>query len=84
MQRLSTIIEADKGDGQPAYDGTVSYHPMLGFLSDGSQNPCCSHVKFRPGNASPQIGIEEAIRHTLELETTWSFSLFYLHSITNE
>ena len=36
----------------------------------GSRNPCCSHVKFRPGNASPQIGIEEAIRHTLELETT--------------
>jgi len=57
----ATIIEADKGDGETAYDGTVGYHPMLGFLSDGRRKPCCSHVQFRPGNASPQADIEEAI-----------------------
>jgi hypothetical protein len=38
---------------------------MLGFLSDGRGWSCCSFVKFRPGNASPQVGIEEAIIHTL-------------------
>jgi hypothetical protein len=43
------VIQADKGDGEMAYDGTVGYHPMLGFLSDGRRRPCCSFVKFRPG-----------------------------------
>jgi hypothetical protein len=76
----ATIIESDKGDGQTAYDGTVGYHPMLGFLSDGRGQPCCSYVKFRPGNASPQTGIEEAITHTLELVKKEGRSLGYFRS----
>jgi hypothetical protein len=76
----ATIIEADKGDGKKAYDGTVGYQPMLGFLSDGRRRPCCSYVKFRPGNASPQTGIEEAIRHTLELVESTGRSLRYFRS----
>jgi hypothetical protein len=76
----ATIIEADKGDGHTAYDGTVGYHPMLGFLSDGREKPCCSFAKFRPGNASAQVGIEEAIRHTLGLVEEKGRSLDYFRS----
>ncbi len=76
----ATIIEADKGDGQPAYDGTVGYQPMLGFLSDGQRRPCCSYVKFRPGNASPQTGIEEAITRTLGLVENAGRTLEYFRS----
>jgi len=76
----ATIIEADKGDGETAYDGTVGYHPMLGFLSDGRGRPCCSYVKFRQGNASPQTGIEEAITHTLELVKDEGRNLGYFRS----
>jgi len=76
----ATLIEADKGDGKRAYDGTVGYHPMLGFLSDGRREPCCSHVQFRPGNASAQVGIEEAIRHTLGLSEEEGQSLKYFRS----
>jgi len=76
----ATIIEADKGDGEMAFDGTVGYHPMLGFLSDGRRRPCCSFVKFRPGNASPQTGIEDTIRHTLGLVEKEGRSLKYFRS----
>lgn len=76
----ATLIEADKGDGKKAYDGTVGYQPMLGFLSDGRRRPCCSYVKFRPGNASPQTGIQEAIRHTLGLVERTGRSLRYFRS----
>lgn len=76
----ATLIEADKGDGKRAYDGTVGYHPMLGFLSNGRREPCCSHVQFRPGNASAQVGIEEAIRHTLGLVEEEGQSLKYFRS----
>jgi hypothetical protein len=76
----ATIIEADKGDGTKTYDGTVGYQPMLGFLSDGRRRPCCSHVEFRSGNASPQTGIEEAIRHTLGLVESTGRSLRYFRS----
>jgi len=76
----ATIIEAEKGDGRVTYDGTVGYHPMLGFLSDGRRRPCCSHVKFRPGNASAQVGIEEAITHTLGLVEEEGRSLGYFRS----
>jgi len=76
----ATIIEADKGDGETAYDGTIGYQPMLGFLSDGRRRPCCSYVKFRPGNASPQTGIEEAITHTLGLLEKEGRSLRYFRS----
>lgn len=76
----ATIIESDKGDGQVAYDGTVGYHPMLGFLSDGRRRPCCSYVQFRPGNASPQVGIDEAIRHTVDLAEQEGRSVQYVRS----
>jgi hypothetical protein len=76
----ATIIDADKGDGEMAYEGTVGYHPMLGFLSDGRRRPCCSFVKFRPGNASAQVGIEEAIRHTLDLVEEQGQTLTYFRS----
>jgi hypothetical protein len=74
------VTQADKGDGEMAYDGTVGYQPMLGFLSDGRRRPCCSYVKFRPGNASPQVDIEEAIRHTLGLVEEQDRSLGYFRS----
>jgi hypothetical protein len=76
----ATIVEADKGDGETAYDGTVGYQPMLGFLSDGRRRPCCSYVKFRPGNASPQTDIEEAITHTLGLVEEEGRGLRYFRS----
>lgn len=60
----STLIESDKGDGTKGYDGTVGYHPILGFLSDGTDRPACSYVRFRSGNTSPQKDILEGIRHT--------------------
>lgn len=42
---------------------------MLGFLSrrGGTDHPACSYVNFRPGNASPQVDILEAIEHTRAL-----------------
>lgn len=76
----ATIIESDKGDGQMAYDGTVGYHPMLAFLSDGRRWPCCSYVQFRLGNASPQVGIDTAIRHTIDLAKQEGRSVQYVRS----
>lgn len=35
----ATLIESDKGDGQKSYAGTVGYHPMLSYLSDGTDPP---------------------------------------------
>jgi hypothetical protein len=74
------VTQADKGDGEAAYEGTVGYQPMLGFLSDGRRRPCCSYVKFRQGNASPQTGIEEAIIRTLALVEESGRSLDYVRS----
>ena len=36
---------------------------MLGWLSDGKDEPICSYVKFRPGKASAQVDILEALQH---------------------
>lgn len=52
----TTIIEADKGDASRAYDGTVGYQPMLGFLFE---KRWLLHEQFRRGSASPGSGIEE-------------------------
>ena len=60
----STLIEANKGDGTYSYKGIQGYHPMLGWLSDGRDEPICSSVKFRPGYASAQTDILEALQHT--------------------
>ena len=53
---------------------------MLGFLSNGRRKSCCSYVQFRPDNASAQVGIEEAIRHTLELVEEEGQTLEYFRS----
>lgn len=60
----STLIESNKGDATYSYKHFRSYHPMLGFLSDGRDEPICSYVKFRQGSASPQTDILEAIQQT--------------------
>ena len=61
----STLIESDKGDGQRSYNGTVGYHPVLSYLSDGTDQPICSVLKFRQGNESPQADILESLKKTL-------------------
>lgn len=63
----ATLIESDKGDGQKSYDGTVGYHPMLGYLSDGTDKPICSIVKFRQGNESAQADILESLVETFKI-----------------
>lgn len=60
----STFIVSNKGDATYSYKHEKSYHPMLGFLSDGSDEPICSYTKFRQGNASAQTDILETIQHT--------------------
>jgi len=62
----ATLIESDKGDAQKSYAGTVGYHPMLGYLSDGTDHPVCSTVKFRQGNESPQTDILESLKRRAE------------------
>lgn len=59
----STFIVSNKGDATYSYKREKSYHPMLGFLSDGSDEPICSYTKFRQGNASAQVDILETIQH---------------------
>lgn len=60
-----TLIDSNKGDAvYCSYKQITGYHPMLGWLSDGSAEPLCSYVKFRQGNASAQTDILEAIQHT--------------------
>jgi len=76
----ATLIVSDKGDAKESYDGTVGYHPMLAFLSDGRRKPCCSYARFREGNASAQTDIQEATRHTLKLLAGQDRSLSYFRS----
>jgi hypothetical protein len=49
----ATIIEAHKADATRAYEGTVGYHPVLGFLDD---TRWLLHDEFRTGSAAPQSG----------------------------
>ncbi len=60
----STVIESNKGDATYSYKGIQGYHPMLGWLSDGCDEPICTYVKFRQGSASAQTDILEAFQHT--------------------
>jgi hypothetical protein len=53
-----TIIEADKGDGTKAYEGTRGYHPLLGIIAN---NAMIAASEFRFGHHSPQVGIPEFI-----------------------
>jgi len=60
-----TLIESNKGDATySSYKQVTGYHPMLGWLSDGKDEPVCSYVKFRQGKASAQTDILEALQHT--------------------
>ncbi len=63
----ATHIKSEKGDAELNYKGFHGYHPMLGFLSDRSDEPVCSYVKFRQGNASAQTDILESLKHTSSL-----------------
>ncbi|MBC8402613.1 MAG: IS1380 family transposase [Candidatus Marinimicrobia bacterium] len=60
----STVIESNKGDSTYSYKDIQGYHPMLGWLSDGRDEPICSYVKFRQGSASAQTDILDALQHT--------------------
>jgi len=59
-----TLLASNKGDATYSYKAFQGYHPMLGWLSDGRDKPICSYVKFRPGSASAQTDILEALQHT--------------------
>ena len=49
----TTIIEAEKRDATKAYDGTMGYQPMVGFLFEYKW---LLHEEFRTGSVSPAAG----------------------------
>jgi len=55
----ATIIEANKGDAEKTYKGTVGYQPMLGIIAE---NNITVFSEFREGNCSPQKGIVNFIQ----------------------
>lgn len=83
----ATIIAARKQDATRAYDGTVGYHPMLGFLDD---TRWLLHDEFRTGSAAPQAGGVEFIRACRRrmpaghrIAEVRSDSAFYNHHVTD-
>jgi hypothetical protein len=83
----TTIIEADKGDATMAYDGTVGYQPMVGFLAEYRW---LVHEEFRPGSMSPGAGavafIQACQKRTPEgtrISRLRSDSAFYNHEVTD-
>lgn len=83
----ATIIEAHKQDATRAYEGTMGYHPMLGFLDD---TRWLLHDEFRTGSASPQAGgvaFIEACRGRMSaghrIAELRSDSAFYNHQVTD-
>jgi len=83
----TTIIEAQKQDATRAYEGTVGYQPMVGFLS-GTR--WLLHDEFRTGSASPQAGgvaFIEACRKRMpkgkRIAEVRSDSAFYNHEVTD-
>lgn len=83
----ATIIGADKQDATRAYDGTLGYHPMLGFLDE---TRWLIHEEFRTGSASPQSGGVEfitACRRRMpkgkRITEVRSDSAFYNHMVTD-
>ncbi len=50
----ATVIEANKGDAEKTYKGTVGYQPMLGIIAE---NNITVFSEFRQGNCSPKKGI---------------------------
>jgi hypothetical protein len=59
----STIIKADKGDGEMSYKGITGYHPLIGFTTG---NSICSGSKFRYGNESAAAGLLDFTKECLE------------------
>ena len=83
----TTIIEAHKEDATRAYDGTVGYQPMVGFLDD---TRWLLHEEFRTGSASPQAGgvaFIAACRKRMprghRIAELRSDSAFYNHDVTD-
>ena len=83
----ATIIEAHKHDATRAYEGTVGYHPMLGFLFE---NRWLLHEQFRPGHASPgadAVKFIKACRRAMpkgrRIGRLRSDSAFYNHAVTD-
>ena len=83
----TSIIEADKREATRAYEGTMGFQPMVGFL-DGTR--WCLHDEFRTGSASPQAGgvaFIEACRRRMprgkRIAEVRSDSAFYNHEVTD-
>lgn len=83
----ATIIEAEKGDGTKAYEGTVGYQPMLGFLFEYKW---LLHEEFRTGSASPSagaVGFIQACQSRMaegsRIKRLRSDSAFYNHEVTD-
>jgi len=83
----TTIIEAHKQDATRAYEGTVGYQPMVGFLDE---TRWLLHDEFRTGSASPQAGGVEFIttcRRRMpsgkRIAEVRSDSAFYNHEVTD-
>jgi hypothetical protein len=82
----TTIIKAQKADATRAYEGTVGYQPMVGFLDE---TRWLLHDTFRTGSASPQAGggaFIEGCRRRMPRGTriaeVRSDSAFYNHAVT--
>jgi Transposase DDE domain group 1 len=83
----ATIIAAHKADATRAYEGTVGYHPMLGFLDD---TRWLLHDEFRTGSEAPQangVAFIEACRDRMpaghRIAEVRSDSAFYNHAVTD-
>jgi len=83
----ATIIEAHKQDATRAYEGTVGYHPMLGFLDE---TRWLLHDEFRTGSASPQAGgvrfitaCAKRMPKGTRIGEVRSDSAFYNHNVTD-
>jgi hypothetical protein len=83
----TTIIEAHKADATRAYEGTVGYQPMVGFLDE---TRWLLHDEFRTGAASPQAGGVEFISECRRrmpackrIAEVRSDSAFYNHEVTD-
>jgi hypothetical protein len=83
----TSIIEAEKREATRAYEGTMGFQPMMGFLEE---TRWCLHDEFRTGSASPQAGgvaFIEACRRRMPkgkgIAEVRSDSAFYNHEVTD-
>jgi hypothetical protein len=84
----TTIIAAHKQEATRAYDGTMGYQPMVGFLAD---TRWLLHDEFRTGSAAPQAGGVEFIQACQQrmpaghqITELRSDSAFYNHAVTDD